>query len=284
SVKAGRNHRGGNPHDHSGGHGNPQTGVASFLGGAQGGAGTGVMPSSNGGGGGFPGAGFLGSLTGAQSNSSGGSGGVGGLLGSLTGGHGTGSSPLSFLSGGGGKRDFDGSTPSGSSVGAPAYAPPQRPYHHSDTSPYGQGQAAYEQNSSQSQWGQTPQTGAQQLQNDPYAYPTAYQQGYEPSYNDQNQSQGQYGAASYAQGANAWEGQAPQQHQHQHQDYGYGDQQSQPSQQQQQQQQQHQHQDYGYSGAGTTDQGAGYGNYDANRNQGSYGNFQPGSQGAYGQY
>jgi len=284
SVKAGRNHRGGNPHDHSGGHGNPQTGIASFLGGAQGGSGTGGSSSSSGGGG-FPGAGFLGSLTGAQSSSSSSGGGVGGLLGSLTGGHGTGSSSLSFLSGASGKRDFDGPTPPGSSGGAPANtAPQQQQFQHSHTS-YGQNQAAYEPSGSQGQWNQTPQTGAQQLQNDPYAYPTAYQQGYEPSYNDQSQSQtqsqsqgqgqGQYGTGSYGQGANAWEGQGQGQ---QHQDYGHG------GQQQQQQPPQHQHQDYGYGGAGPGDQGAGYGNYDASQSQGSYGNFQPGSQGAYGQY
>jgi len=264
SVKAGHNHKGGNPHDHSGGHGNPQAGIASFLGGAQGGASAGGQSSSSSGG--FPGAGFLGSFT--SSGQGGSSGGVSGLLGSLTGsggGHGTGASPLSFLSGG--KRDFDDSSTSG--PGAPAYAPPQQYQHESGS--YGQAQGG--------QWGQAaPETGAQQVQNDPFAYPTAYQQGYEGSYNDgsqghQQQQQQQGGVGSYDQGANAYEGQGG---------YGYGGQQ-----QQQQQQPQHQHQDYGYGGGGAADQ-TGYGGYDANQEQsqaqGSYGNFQPGHQGAWGQY
>ncbi|KAF1982968.1 Het-C-domain-containing protein [Aulographum hederae CBS 113979] len=180
SVREGKNHIGGvNPHTAPGG-GAPHSHGQGSTGGAAGIAG-GIFP------GGFPGAGYFGSSSGA-------------------GGGGSGASPFSrIFSADKRDLDFDASGPGSSSSNY--QQPPEQHYYASDPSyshqpggysneqynqqynqPGSAGSGAYGQGADAYQHATQP---AGQVQGDSYAYPTAYQQGYEVPYGDQQGQQQQ---------------------------------------------------------------------------------------------
>lgn len=199
SVKAGKNHSGGNDHSHGSGHG--AAGVSSFSSHSHGGGGQHQSHS--------------GGSHGQQSSHSGSGGGGGGLLGSLAGNlpGGLGSKLTPMLNQFSGKRevpgDFDTSAPSydhsaGSSHAGYQPSPSPQPTHDwGSFQPYqssyagGQGGAAPEYNAPPPAGGNA--WGAQQGQyhgghgaEPSYTMPTAYQQGYE-NYGQQPQQHGAYG-------------------------------------------------------------------------------------------